>query len=402
MANKNESPSPNTYRYTMNMIYTLDGEVYNIENYCIKSLVIDSNYKDLNMPMMFIRAAINKKLLDLMIQNQEKSTVIFNVQRCIKNSDVPNLFTDYINEECIYFIADDINKLTEYDYNNKENKDRQDLFKLVTIGLLVLSHVNNNKKPMNGVFEGRLSSIMYHMVSNLPVLLEPPKDNPILEVYIPPTNSIKQSLDYLNNLHVMYNKGYLFFIDFGCTYLMSTSGKGVPRKGYKINNVQITLKNTIDESSKVQGMIIDEQKSVYYMEVDAIDCELSDNHLPDKIFNKIKATSSSGILNEMELESKTEYIKKKTKSIRVPNDNIEIVENMKSEIENKSVQLLVQKTNIDAEVFTPNKVYNVNASDVYKSTDYDGQYLLNRKRELYIRENEEFIMDVMLLFGKLL
>ena len=61
---------------------------------------------------------------------------------------------------------------------------------------------------------------------------------------------------------------------------------------------------------------------------------------------------------------------------------------------------MVQKADIDASVLTLNKEYIINAKEVRNNDIYNGRYLLARKRELYIRQDEEFIANVMLLFDK--
>ena len=47
-----------------------------------------------------------------------------------------------------------------------------------------------------------------------------------------------------------------------------------------------------------------------------------------------------------------------------------------------------------------NKEYIIRADDAYGDETYNGRYLLTRKRELYIRDDNTFTMDVMLLFKK--
>lgn len=395
--------APNIYKYrvSMKLIVNNGYDVYDIDNYNIKSVVIDSNYLDLNMPLIFVTASISKKIIDLMVLNQDNAKIILNIQRTITNSDIDDIFTNYISKECIYLISEDINKMDQFDYSSEDNSQREDTYKLTSIGLLCLDHVNNNKKVVNGVFNGDLSSIMYYLVSHMPVLMEPPKQNPKMEIYIPPTNSVLKSLEYLNGLHVFYQTPFMFFIDFDCTYLMSTSGKGIYKKGEKINDVQITLRNTYDEGSKTQGMIVDEYNSIYYIEIDGTDAELSDAHLPDKSFTKISGTSSDGTSINSTIESFSKELNAKTKAVRIANGNTGLIDNMTAKIKSKTVQLMVQKTDLNPEVLTPNKRYYVNTNDVYNSSTYDGSYLLARKRELYIREDENFTMSTMLLLNKL-
>ena len=405
MANITQTTSePNTsiYKYTASMKYVLGEDVYYIDTMRIKSIAIDYNYKSMNMPMIFITAAIDKKTIDKMVQNQDSGIIILDIKRCVTNSDMPDLYTDYIVDNFIYFIAEDINKNDEADYEG-ENADREDIYKLTTLGLLSLDHVNKNKKVLNGVINGKLSSAMYYVTGHLPIIIEPPTNNvTLVNRFLPPMNSVSKALEYLNSLNVFYSTAYRFFIDFDFAYLLSSSGKAVKRKGEDISTVFLVLRNSYDEGSKIQGMITSEEQAMYQIEIDANDCELADNHISDKSYTKINATNTSGATSNASLSNKStgSVVTAKTKNIRISNDNTGLLENMVSTLDNASIQLLVQKVDIDSSVLTMNKEYVVKADDVYKTEAYNGKYILTRKRELYIREDENFSMNAMLLLEK--
>lgn len=396
-----DSVSPNIYKYTVTLKLLLGAESYNVDAYSVKTVVIDRDYKGRNMPLIFVTASIDRKIIDLMVKNQDTGLVIFDMKRCVSNSDMPDLYTDYIVDKFVYFISDDINKNNDQDFEG-DNKDREDLFKLTTFGLICQDHVNKNKKALNGVLTGKLSSIMYYLTGHLPILMEPPNNNKKMEnIYLPPTNSVCKSLEYLNSLQVLYTTPFRFFIDFDCSYLLSTSGKGIPRKGDKIKNVLITLRNSYDPTSKIQGMILDEDKGMCQIEIDGIDTELSDSHSADKSFVNIVATDVSGSSTKQSLSKVGKTVSAKTKAIRVSNGNTGLLSNMKAAMDTSAIQLLVQKTDIDPSVLTINKEYSIKADDVYGTSAYNGKWLLIRKRELYIREDDNFSMSTMLLFEKL-
>lgn len=397
------APASNIYKYKASIEFLLGEEVYYIKTLNIKSIAIDSDYKDKNMPILFVTASIDKRLYDKMIQNQDTGSVILTIQRCVYNSDMPDLFTDYIKDKFIYFISEDINKNDLADYEG-ENEGREDIFKLVSFGLICLDHVNKNKKVVNGIFDGKLSSLMYYLTNHLDILIEPPSDNKDLtDIFIPPMNSTAKSLEYLNSLNTFYKSNYRFFIDFDCAYLLSSDGIAVKKVDEDISTIFLVLKNSYDEGSKIQGMIIDEAQSMYQIECDAQDCELSNTHIYEKLYSKVVATDTSGKQDEFEISTVSEdsLIEDKTKAVRVMNQNSGIVDNMISSIDRSSIQLMIQKTHIDSAVLTMNKEYMVKADDVYGTEDYNGRYIVSRKRELYIREDENFVMNTMLLLEKI-
>ena len=391
------------YKYTASLKYIVDSETNEIGTYSIKSIAIDDDYKNMNMPMIFMTVSIDRKLLDKIIQNQETGIFIFNMQKYVGNSvDSSNLYEDYINDKFIYFIEEDINKNDSVDYSGP-NEGREDLYKIVTLGLLSQKCVNNNKKSINGIVSGKLSSIMYYMTSHLPVLIEPPAENKQLDnVMLPALNSTSKALEYLNNLQVFYPTKYRFFIDFDCAYLISSSGFPVEKERDNITTVFLEILNTHKQESKSQGVVLDEANNMYKLECDAIDCELSDNHVSDKSYSRLSVTNASGntVVTDTVDKDPESTIVSKTRSIRISNDNNGIVDNMISSIDTSAVQLLVQKTDIDSSIITINKEYIVKADDVYDSK-YNGRYILTRKRELYVREDRDFSMNTMLLFEKI-
>jgi len=392
-----ETYSQNTsvFRYTVSMRFIHDGEVFNIENNRIRSIAIDYNYKEMNMPMIFLTAVLEDQLAERMDRNQDSGTIIFELKRANVSSDMPNLYTNYISDKFIYFI--NIND------GGKEYSAEEDVNRTVTIGLLSLDCVNKNKKHLNGVINGNLSSLMYYITGHIPVVLEPPRKNiNFVNQFLPPMNSVAKSIEYINNLATFYDTPYRFFIDFDCAYLISSSGKGITKKGEEINTVMINLRQTYNTESKQQGMTMNEARTMYQIEIDdEEDCEISDNHFSEKIYSKVTAVNASGqSFNKSIRTSEDSNVNAKNRFIRIMNDNEGILDNTVSSINSSAIQIMVQKADIDASVLTLNKEYIINAKEVRNNDIYNGRYLLARKRELYIRQDEEFIANVMLLFDK--
>lgn len=395
-------PNDNIYKYNAEMKYVLNDEIDYIENVNIRSIVVVYDYDKNNMPMTFVSASLNKKLVDKMIQNQNQSYIILDIKRCIINSDMPELYSNYISSEFVYFISEDINKNDSIDYQDN-NKDRDDVFRLISIGLIDLDHINKNKKTINGIISNsKLTSIVYYATSHLPILIEQFDNNDIFEnLILPPMNSVSKTLQYLNSIKVFYKTRYRFFIDFDCAYLISSSGNFVKKKGEDIGTIMIEILNTYDQSSKLQGMSINEGQSLYKVTCDSVDCELSDDRFSEKSYSKISAVDSSGNRIDGSIEKlDSSIIKDKTKSIRVLNDNIGLMQNNISTINTSNVKILIQKIDVDSSLFTINKEYIIKADEVY-GEGYNGKYLLISKRELYVRDDNNFTMNLMLLFEKI-
>lgn len=393
------SPTTDIYKYYASLKYVVENTVYDIDDTSIKTIVIDNNYDELNMPMIFITLGLYKSMANKMILNQQEGTFILDIKRCVANSDMPDLFSDYINDKFIYFIAGEVDQGVDIDIENIEANDDDTV---VTVGLLCLDHVNKNKKTMNGIVNGNLSSLMYYATSHLPILIEPPKNNVTFENKIlPPMNSVAKTLKYINSLAVFYPTQYRFFIDFDRSYLISSSGNAIKASDDDITSVLITMYHIDEPEAKIQGMITNTQQSLYEIYVNSADCELSDDNISEKSFNKITANTDSGQTSSTLSTANSSLLTSKTKTIRIGNGNTGLIDNMISSIDTSAIQLLIQKVDIDGSIFTINKEYIIKADNAYNTEKYNGKYLLVRKRELYIRNDDTFTMNIMLLFKKI-
>ena len=89
-----------------------------------------------------------------------------------------------------------------------------------------------------------------------------------------------------------------------------------------------------------------------------------------------------------------------TKIMRMMNDNVNMVKSIHSEMENMVNQLSINKYDLDPSVFTPNKKYTIR--NYHGHTEKDGIFLLNRKTEIYVREDDTFTCNTMLDFCRVL
>ena len=133
-----------------------------------------------------------------------------------------------------------------------------------------------------------------------------------------------------------------------------------------------------------------------------IDCSgsystMSDSTDSSKAFSAYGGITASGDILEEETGTRDSNspVRAKTVNIRVPNNNTNLIRNMTTDEANSQILLSIVKNKIDGSIITPNKQIYIDASAVY-GEKYTGVYLLDRKREVYLREGEGFAMSVML------
>lgn len=401
MYDTSHEPNGTIFRYTADLKYVLNETVYDIDTPSIKTMAIDRDYINKNMPMIFLTIGVYQSLANKMLLNQDTGFFILDIKRCIYNSGNPDLFTNYISDKFMYFIAGNIDIDNSIEY--KEDEPDENI--IVTLGLLSMDHVNRNKKTINGIVDGKLSSIMYYLTSGLPVLIETPKKNVMMNgLVLPPLNSVSKSLEYLNSLQVFYDTPYRFFIDFDMSYLLSSSGRSVKAKNDTITTVIMNIFHWEDDpQAKIQGMNTNKNQSVYQIDISSANCEISDNNLSEKLFRNINAANTSGInlSGRISNTSSKSPIVSKSKNVRIGNDNNGLLDHMIHAIDSSAVQIVIQKTDMDPDIFTINKEYHIDAYNAYGTDIYNGRYLLVRKRELYVRDDDTFTSNTMLSFRKL-
>ena len=87
-----------------------------------------------------------------------------------------------------------------------------------------------------------------------------------------------------------------------------------------------------------------------------------------------------------------------TKIIPIKNDNANMLKNIKSEIENNKNIISLYKQDMDVSIFNINKKYIIRNYDAH--SDQDGLFLLDRRVDVYVREDDKFLCTCLLTFSK--
>ncbi len=378
------------YRYDIEFtyIYKNKEKIFDITN--IKSLMIDYDYDNKNMPVMLIKISIDKNIIDDMIEHCNDKEVILNVYK-FDNSSTTKLKEVYISDSFMYFMSKETNDNKVLDYSDF-TEDSEDIFKTITIGLVKKELLTNNKKIINEVFHNTsLINILVKNMQHMKLLIEPLHNNKYIDsIIIPPTNSITNYIKYIDNIHSLYNTKYRLFYDFDMTYLLSSSGNIVKSNKDHIYTFIININNTVEEISKSQG--VRKENDTFIIDMDAVDVTTYEEDNTEKSYTTILGVDVNG--NVIETPIKNQNLSDSVRIERYVDGNSKAIDNLKSEINNKSLYLTLIKTELDASAITINKQYIVKNLD---KLDYnDGQFILASKKELYIPDNDNYILTSIL------
>ncbi len=390
------------YKYSAfaQIIFSKDDiEDINPEN--IGEFIIDYSYDEYTMPIIYMNLTLKDSIIYKLSEKQNTTTIIFTVQKFIYEEDkLPLVKEDYIKQEFIYFLMDDYTKSKVSEELDEEGTNLSH----VVIGLMDKNLVNNTKKDFNGTITGDMTSIIYTIINNgRDILIEPLQYNTqIKNLLVPSLNSKKKLLNYLNDMSCFYDTKFRYFNDFDITYFISGSGNNIQKKNDKYDTVYINIIPYNVNSSKYEGIIIDAENFNYSLNISEQFASPLFNNIINRTYTKIRGIDSDGESGIEELNNiDKNMIVDKYKNIKINNGNKTILKNIKSTIDQSQNPITISKTDIDSSIFTINRKYFIDASEVY-DIEMNGQYLLGNKTEIFLREEKDFSVDVTMTFFKLI
>ena len=386
------------YRYIIEMIYLNNkkNKTTNIKTECIKSIIIDHNYENNCMPIIYATMKLDKALVDDMIINVNTNLMIVALYKYNDLTDTKEPI-EVFRDKFTYFIPDDVNKNLNLDYNEATEKEHLgNTYTEVVIGLMSINMINLNKRNIElNVSNNTIFDCVKYFTSNMKnLIIEPFAFDDIYDrIIMPAQNSINNALKFLNNYRVFYYTPYRYYQDFKYTYIISSSGKAIPKDNELYSSILVDFRDIGDANSLETGTIIDKKSKTYEVPVNYVFSNVFDNSVVNKSINKIKSVSNNGV-NIRSLSNTADYSNEKITTIRMNNDNDNMVYNLEYKNNNNNVFIYFNKNDLDTDLFTINKRITVHNINRYQH--YDGDYLLSRKRELYLREDKTFVMVSMI------
>lgn len=389
------------YKYSATAQILFDKEdVEDIASENIGEFIIDYSYDEYTMPMIYMNMTLKDSIIYKLIEKQNTATIVLTVQKYVYEEDkAPLVMQDYIKRECIYFLMDDYTKSNV----SEELDDEGTNLSPIVLGLMDKDLVNNTKKNFNGTITGDKMSIVYTIInSGRDILIEPIQHNSqINNLLIPSLNSKKKLLNYLNDMSCFYDTKFRYFNDFDVTYFMSSAGNNVQRKNDKYDTIYINITPYQVNSSVYEGMVVDAEKFNYILNISEQYASPLSNNIMDRTYTNIRGIDATGETGSEKLDNTDENMTtEKYKNIKINNGNTTLLKNIKSTIDMAKNPITISKTDIDSSVFTINRKYFIDASEVY-GIEKNGQYLLGTKTEIFVREGKDFVVDVTMTFFKL-
>lgn len=399
MAKKGEQYN---YRVILKYIDSTNVEV-EIDSAQIQYILIDKDFDNINMPVISIFGSIEKNILDDMIRNMNRNLITLGIYKYDNTNQNDNITEKYFNDRFIYIINEDLSKTEKLDNpDGIDSKTGNRQYKEVNLFLIQQDAVNNNRQTINGVYHNASMNSLILQSSNYlgKVLLEPIRyDNKFDQIIIPPIDSISNYIKYLNdNISVFYDTPYRFFIDFDATYIVSSSGNAIRARNQYIYTIVIDIKEIDINVSEEPGAYVDLTSGKYTIGIDASKVEYSKNNVSNKLVNKVTVINAKGDVFEQEItDNKARITSTINQVMNVSNNDQNVINPISSNIESNNITISIVKNDLDASLFTINKEYIIR-DPLHES--YSGRYILSQTKQLFIKQNGNFIMSTVLTFKK--
>lgn len=391
------------FMYTVDISYISNNKEIDLDSKTINTLTISHNYEKYTQPLILISMQIQTHILNKMKKRAKIDKIYLKIQNYDSKSNSKVLKT-YIEEQFNYYFSDsNLDYSYDLDEQAQEDQSQSNSYQKVQFALLKPQLVNNiNKKVYNAVYNsGDIMSVVLDNMPNVKNCVIEPFDNKkkIKNLVIVPTSGIVNLLKYLNRKYSFYKTNYRFYMDFNKTYLLSKKGKAIDIKDGNFNNIKIEIKTNIEENARTIGMVIDKTNKVYIIPVDVNNTTTDIDLTSDKNYNNIYAIDSNGNTNSVDLDNNKAMDTDTISTVyKVENGNLEFIDVLKSDIKLNSNIINITKADLDVSVITPNRAYNLQHIDKYKSLN--GKYLIMQKQEVYMQQDNEFRCSTMLSLAK--
>lgn len=386
------------YRYKAEMTYlNLDKNVdTSLRVEFIKTIVIDHNYDKNSMPILFVTMKLDKSLVDDMILNINKNLILLAIYKYDNLSDTKEE-VEIFRDKFTYFLPDGVNANDPIDYTEENEKEhRGNTFRDIVMGLISINHINRNKKYLElNTVNSTIYDCARYCTSHF--------DNLVIEPFIfndthkriimPGQESVRKALEFLNSYRVFYYTPFRFYQDFDYTYVISSSGLAIPKDNELYSSIVVNIRDILESDANDVGLVENKTSGTYEVPVSYVNTSVYDNTIANKSRTKLKGVSSTGSI-EKSLNNVADYSEDKISRVRLNNDNDNMIYNLQADTNNKNVLVYFSKADLDSTVFSINKKISVHHIDRYQQ--YNGNYLLYRKRECYIREDSTFILSTMI------
>ena len=388
-----------SYDYECELSFNLNGKPSNILKECIKYIVVQYDYKNRIMPLIFINVALSAQLYNIMVPNQGIGKMYLKLYN-YSQKNTSSVQKTCIYDEFDYYMSDDPNSYKKLDTTAKQGSNVP--YRVCTIGLIKSELTKLNQKIFEGVYKDtNTMSLIQSATSHMKMIIEPFENNMNVETLNCPTiGSVGQFISYINSHYNFYNGSYIYFMDFAKTYLRSNNGKYIDAKDGEFPYVAFDIRDMTEYQSKLPGMVVDDKQKAYIIYVDGNDAHINMDRAIPQMQNSVLSVNTTGDtkLNVVDTSAITNVKPNEDSANIVKSDDPNASKALSSMIESEAGALYIRKVDMDNSIFTPSKQYLL--ANYEDNPKYCGVYYMISKNELYFRTGNNLKSQIILGLGK--
>ena len=385
-----------------------NGDIEKMSGDMVTHLYIEKDYDDLYFPIINISVSIKDEIYHRI--KQENDTVKFRLRviKNIYNQDMKFIKYELAFNEVFQCFKDKDNTIEDNEANESKKKTEGDVMTGMNTRdfYLFTEAVSNCKKFFNlSVESASLSDLLIYILNQSGVnkLLMSKLNNNISlsNVTIPSGNTI-DTINYLNNLKSLYEKGMLLFFDIDTTYLIDKNYKCTAWRKNEIRVTHIHISNQQSNDSQMNGFFINKDRKqthvftntgrVQIRNVNVMSNQLNGNNI--KIIDTKANSSQSVSASTTTVGNANDHL------LTVKTGNKYAASDLKTRLEENECVCGVVLLGVDIEVISPNKEILLTYEDSKLNKQYGGNYRISKTVATLSKDAEELVGEIQIVLKK--
>jgi len=367
----------------------------------IRSLSIINDYENTVSPRMQLVCQVDKTVYENIILSMNTLTATLTIYKIFigevtDSSDVLSdeaLEQDHVwrrmslkamNEESIS--TNNANQLSDDDELKDDSADNSQKTAMLTLLLYDKDKISKYRKSNYFIVNGGKNDALYSFFKDRDFadILLTPTDNENA-TYIIPYGHLGNNIASLNSYYGIYDNPYLFFMDIDCIYLIDKGNIGNTLRSGELKTVSVYLEKENTTGYISCGSYCDTENNMYILNVTSFNVSDNDSSIDYAVGGNIKTVI--GGTGEVKNDKIGNYDVERTVVVDNEKQHTQLIHSIKEQRRN----LILQFSNIDISIITPNKRYTILPDESFYNSKYDlkGDYRLNKTLLLFKRNNED-------------
>lgn len=379
-----ENTNRRSYNATVELAFEYNGQRTPITSEKIAYIMIEHDYDNQVLPIIYISLSANDQLYNAIINNKSSAKFYLRINKTNKNSG-SSISRETLEGSFNYVTSTDNPNFREYVNDNYSLLDSS--YRRIMVGLVSIELTNKLRKTFNGLYKNIDEKTLLGMaVEGTKCVIENPKYNNLFtSIAIPPLTSRYQFINYIFAQNNFYDTKFRYFMDFYRSYLLSKCGNYIDAGDGDLSTIIIDVKKVTTNEAYYDGIEI--KNGAYYVYINPAESNIILNQGTEKVANTVVSVDDNNQVQRLGLNINTTE-GSTDKELYIRTNNVALYKN---ELETDTITMQIVKHNIDGSHFTPNKKIIVNNYGEYEK--YNGTYIMSYKREFYKCTAGEFYLS---------